>query len=298
MSPPAQPPGALTIHFRRAADYLALTKPELTLLSVFTATGAAYLASAEETSTILLGATFVGTALVGGACGALNQYVERGHDAMMRRTDRRPIPAGRITPRATMFFGVGLALAGLIVLALFTTTLATILAFGTIVTYLAIYTPLKRRTPFATIIGGIPGALPPLIGWSAVTGSVAMGGWALFFILFFWQMPHFLALAWMYRNDYARAGFRMLAVVDASGASSARQALVYSVALIAASAMPTLVGMTGIVYFAGAIILSLAFLFLAVRFLRQRSNTSARQLFFASLAYLPTLFFLLMIDRR
>jgi len=197
-----------------------------------------------------------------------------------------------------MFFGVGLALAGLIVLALFTTTLATILAFGTIVTYLAIYTPLKRRTPFATIIGGIPGALPPLIGWSAVTGSVAMGGWALFFILFFWQMPHFLALAWMYRNDYARAGFRMLAVVDASGASSARQALVYSVALIAASAMPTLVGMTGIVYFAGAIILSLAFLFLAVRFLRQRSNTSARQLFFASLAYLPTLFFLLMIDRR
>jgi protoheme IX farnesyltransferase len=173
--------------------------------------------------------------------------------------------------------------------------LAGALAFLTLVSYLFVYTPLKKRTPFATVLGGIPGALPPLIGWAVVRGGISMEAWSLFFILFFWQMPHFQALAWMYRNDYARAGYKLLTVLDPSRTIGSRQILIYSIALIPAALMPILVGLSGVLYFAGALTLSMGFLALAVHLYRVRSNAAARQLFFASLFLLPTLFFLMIL---
>jgi protoheme IX farnesyltransferase len=281
----------------RAYDYLALTKPELTLLSVFTAVGGAFLASSDRVSYVSLIAVFFGTAFVGGACGVLNQYLECSYDAQMNRTKQRPLPSGRISASEALILGICLAVLGVGVLALWTSFLAAGFSVLTLVTYLFLYTPLKRHTPFATILGGIPGALPPLIGWTAVTGTLSMESWALFFILFFWQMPHFLALGWMYRADYARAGFRLLSVVDETGTVTSRQAMIYAIALLPASVMPTLVGLCGVWYFVGAAISSLVFLLIAFRFVREHSNQSARRLFVASLVYLPTVLFLLLVDR-
>jgi protoheme IX farnesyltransferase len=290
-------PGTVAIRRPRSLEYLSLAKPELTLLSVLTAVGAALLAMHGMIQGLVLVHVFVGTALVGGGAGALNQYLERAFDALMRRTDQRPLPSGRLKPREALVFGVSFAVAGVAYLTLLTTVIAGVLACVTLASYLLVYTPLKRRTPFATVVGGIPGALPPLIGWSAVRGGITIDGWALFFILFFWQMPHFLALAWMYRKDYARAGYLLLTVVDPEGVATSRQILVYCMALVPAVLMPTLVGLTGIVYFAGALVLSTGFLLVAVRLYRERTNANARRLFFASLAFLPTLFCLMVIDR-
>lgn len=281
----------------RTLDFIALTKPELTLLSVVTALGGAYLAGGHSLSSALLMHTFVGTLLVGGGAGALNQYIERDLDAQMRRTEHRPLPAGRIHHRKALLLGVLLSLAGVVELAFFTHMLAAFLALATLILYLFIYTPLKRVTPFATVIGGIPGAIPPLIGWAAVSGELPMGAWSLFFILFFWQMPHFLALGWMYRKDYARANYRLLTVLDPSGEASSRQILIYCVALIPAVFMPTLVGVLGVIYFVGALVLTLGFLWLAVRLFRERTNPNARRLFFASLIYLSVLVGLMILDR-
>jgi protoheme IX farnesyltransferase len=188
-----------------------------------------------------------------------------------------------------------LGVSGVLFLALFGGMLAGMLAVLTLVSYLFVYTPLKRKTPFATTIGGIPGALPPLIGWAVVRGELPMEAWSLFFILFFWQMPHFLALAWMYRKDYERAGYKILTVVDPSDTITPRQILIYCIALIPASVLPMLVGMTGFFYFAGALILSLAFLAAAIYLYREKTAIAARKLFFSSLAFLPLLFFLLML---
>jgi len=272
-----------------------LMKPELTLLSVLTAVGSAYLALNGSLHYYLLTHAFIGTTLVGGAAGVLNQYMERRYDALMKRTEHRPIPSGRIQPIEALFFGIFLGIAGLSYLALFTNWVATSLAVLTLVSYLAIYTPLKRKTPFATVVGGIPGALPPLIGWAVVRGSVSMEAWSLFFILFFWQMPHFLSLAWMYRNDYARAGYKLLTVLDPSCAITSRQILVYTIALIPASFMPMLVGLTGMFYFIGALPLSIGFLAIAFRLYFVRTNFAARKLFYASLLFLPALFFLMLL---
>ena len=282
-------------HSSSIIEYGVLMKPELTLLSVLTAVGSAYLALNGSLHYYLLTHAFIGTTLVGGAAGVLNQYMERRYDALMKRTEHRPIPSGRIQPIEALFFGIFLGIAGLSYLALFTNWVATSLAVLTLVSYLAIYTPLKRKTPFATVVGGIPGALPPLIGWAVVRGSVSMEAWSLFFILFFWQMPHFLSLAWMYRNDYARAGYKLLTVLDPSCAITSRQILVYSIALIPASLMPMLVGITGLFYFIGALMLSLGFLAIAIRLYFVRTNYAARKLFYASLLFLPALFFLMMI---
>jgi protoheme IX farnesyltransferase len=281
----------------RAYDYLALTKPELTLLSVLTAVGGSFLASSDHVSYVPLVAVLFGTAFVGGACGTLNQFLERSYDAQMNRTKVRPLPAGRVFDIEALVLGIALALLGIGILLAWTSILAAGIAVLTLVTYLFLYTPLKRHTPFATVLGGIPGALPPLIGWTAVTGALSMESWALFFILFFWQMPHFLALGWMYRSDYARAGFRLLSVVDETGAVTSRQAMIYAIALLPASVMPTLVGLCGMWYFVGATISSLVFVLIAFRFFRERSSRSARQLFSASLAYLPIVLFLLLLDR-
>jgi heme o synthase len=276
------------------ADYLLLMKPELTLLSVLTAVCSAYLAMRGSLHAIFLLHTFIGTTLVGGTAGALNQYIERRYDALMKRTERRPLPSGRVQPFEALFFGLVLALAGLFYLVVFTNWVAVFLSVLTLVSYLAIYTPLKRKTPFATMVGGIPGSLPPLIGWAIVQGGLSREAWALFFILFFWQIPHFLSLAWMYRLDYARAGYRLLTVIDPSGAVTCRQIFVYSAALVPASIMPMLVGLTGAIYFVCALMLSVGFLFIAIRMYRIRTNSAAHNLFFASLFFLPALFMLMM----
>jgi protoheme IX farnesyltransferase len=282
-------------HTNAIADYAMLMKPELTLLSVLTAVGSAYLALSGSSHYILLVHTFFGTTLVGGAAGVLNQYIERRYDALMKRTEHRPLPSGRIQPAEALFFGIVLSVAGLSYLAVFTNLVAVSLSVLTLVSYLAIYTPLKRKTPFATVVGGIPGALPPLIGWAIVRGSVSMEAWSLFFILFFWQMPHFLSLAWMYRNDYARAGYKLLTLLDPTYAVTSRQILVYSIALIPASLMPMVVGLTGMFYFMGALILSIGFLSIALHLYFVRTNFAARRLFYASLLFLPALFFLLVL---
>ncbi|MGD1043751.1 MAG: heme o synthase [Bacteroidota bacterium] len=282
-------------HTNSISDYVMLMKPELTLLSVSTAVGGAYIALYGSMHYSLLVHTLIGTLLVGGAAGVLNQYIERRYDAMMKRTEHRPLPAGRVQPAEALLFGIILSIAGLSYLVIFTNLVAVFLSAFTLVSYLAIYTPLKRKTPFATVIGGIPGALPPLIGWAVVRGSVSMEAWSLFFILFFWQMPHFLSLAWMYRKDYARAGYKLLVVLDQTGDITSRQILVYCCALIPASLMPTLIGFTGYVYFAGALILSISFLITGIIFLREHSSITTRRIFYFSLLFLPLLFILLML---
>jgi len=288
-----------TIQLRRPLilDLLTLTKPELTLLSVVTALGGAYLASVTTAHPSALLHTFLGTLLVGGGAGTLNQYVERNFDALMRRTENRPVPSGRVNGRTALLFGLALSIGGVTHLALFTHPLAAFLAVATLVSYLFLYTPLKRVTPFATVVGGIPGALPPLIGWAAVSGELTMGAWSLFFILFFWQMPHFLSLGWMYRKDYARAEYRLLTVVDPTGEVASRQILIYSIALIPASAMPTMVGTLGLLYFVGSLLLSVTLLQFAIRLYRDRSNVNARKLFIGSLLYLSLLMGLMIVDR-
>jgi len=270
-------------------------KPELTLLSVLTAVGSTFLAMRGTVHYQFLIHTLIGTTLVGGAAGVLNQYIERHYDALMKRTEHRPLPAGNIQPNSALLFGLILAASGIMYLFLASTFAAGVLAVLTLGIYLGVYTPMKRRTPFATVVGGIPGAIPPLIGWAVVRGNLSMEAWSLFFILFFWQMPHFLSLAWMYRKDYARAGYKLLVVLDATGDITSRQILIYCCALVPASLLPTLIGLTGYVYFTGALILSISFLVTGVVFIREQSSSAARRVFYFSLIFLSFLFLLLIL---
>ncbi|HVO34275.1 MAG TPA: heme o synthase, partial [Gemmatimonadales bacterium] len=228
---------------RRLSAYLTLTKPEITFNVVMTALVGFLAAARGSVHTRLLLDTLLGTALVAAAASALNQWVERSLDAVMRRTIRRPLPAGRLTPRESLVFAVGLGAAGTATLAVLTTPLASALAAATALSYLLVYTPLKRLTSLSTVVGAVPGAIPPMIGWAAARGRLDAGAWVLFLILFFWQMPHFLSLAALYRRDYARAGFRVLPVVDPDGASTARQSVLYTLALLLVSLMPPFLGM-------------------------------------------------------
>jgi len=291
------PDGTLSLAHSRARDFILLGKPELTLLGVLTALGGATLGRAEGSSYVTLFWTFVGTLLVGAGAGALNMVLERKYDAAMKRTEGRPLPSGRVTVAEAAVFGIACSLAGVATLGLFTTATATLLSVITLATYLLLYTPLKRVTPVATIVGGVPGALPPVIGWAATTGGIGLEGWGLFAILFFWQMPHFLSLSWVYRRDYARAGYRLLAVLDPEGRAVTRQILIFTAALIPASVFPTYIGLCGVYYFAGALLLSIALLVATVRWVRPLTGSSARRVFFASLFYLPTLVFLMILDR-
>jgi protoheme IX farnesyltransferase len=279
-----------------AADYAALTKPGLTSLSVATAVGAAALAAGEVSDFRLL-ATLVGTWLLGGGAGALNQVMERHQDALMHRTAHRPVPAGRITGRSAVLFGVILSIAGEVVLALATGALAACLGAATLLTYLLLYTPLKRLTPFAYVVGGIPGALPPVIGWAAVTGTAGIEAWCLFALLYCWQMPHFLALGWMYRNDYARAAFPMLSVRDVDGQATSRQMVLYAAMLFPAVSLTAIVGVTGVLFLGGASVVVLLFLVTTVRFAFRRTNERARGVFLVSLAALPLLVGFMLLDR-
>jgi len=281
----------------RAIDFVSLAKPRLNLLVVASALAGYVMAGGEMLDAIRVICTVAGTALVAGGASALNQVIERVPDSMMRRTRLRPMPDGRLQPFEAVAFGMTLVLAGLALLAAGVNLLSAAVALTTLLTYAVIYTPLKRRTSFATVIGAIPGALPPVIGWAAARGSLSQGAWVLFAIVFLWQLPHFLAIAWMYREDYARAGFPMLPVLEPDGRSTARQSVVYAAALVPLSLAPMLMHMAGEIYFAGALVLGLAFLWLTLRFARTRAVRDARQVFFGSIVYLPVLWILMIVDK-
>jgi len=278
-------------------DYVALTKPRLNFLVVATSAAGYYLGAARTIDAAAMAQAVAGTALVAGGAAVLNQLYERDTDALMRRTRLRPLPAGRVTPGDARLFGLALSAAGLALLAARTNWLAAALALATIVIYLAVYTPMKRRTPIATLVGAIPGALPALIGWTASRGSVAIGGAALFAIVFLWQVPHFMAIAWLYRDDYGKAGFPMLPVIDPDGVRAGRQAVAYAAALLPVAVVPALTGLAGTVYLVSAAVLGVALLVLAVRFRRERTDASARALFFGSITYLPLIWIVLVADK-
>jgi protoheme IX farnesyltransferase len=279
------------------ADYVNLTKPRLNFLVVASSAAGYYLGARGGVDAWRMVEAVVGTALVAGGAAVLNQVYERDTDGLMRRTRGRPLPDGRVGPADAALFGAALSFAGLALLATRVNPLAALLALTTLVVYLAIYTPMKRRTPLATLIGAVPGALPPLIGWTASRGAIDAGGAALFAIVFLWQIPHFMAIAWMYRDDYARAGFPMLPVIEPDGRRAGRQAAVYAAALLPASLMPTVAGVAGPVYLSVAVVLSLALLGLSAQFASTRSDRSARRLFFASITYLPLLWIAMIADK-
>ena len=281
----------------RLADYAALTKARLSLLVLMTTVVGFWLGMRSVGQRSSLFPLCLGTALVVGGANALNQWMERVPDALMRRTRTRPLPAGRLAPKTAFRFGMGLSVGGLAVLAVFVNIPSAAIAAFSWVSYVLIYTPLKRNTPFCTLIGAIPGASPALIGWAAARQALDTEAWALFAILFVWQLPHFLSLAVLYRDDYARAGFPMLPVIEADGLMTARQTALYGLALLPVSLFPTLIGVAGAVYFWGAAALTALFVVIAARAAWRRSPQAARQLFGASVLYLPALLVLLALDR-
>jgi protoheme IX farnesyltransferase len=278
-------------------DYVALTKPRVNLLVLVTTTIGFHLGNVGRTDLALLFHTVVGTFLVASGAAAFNQVLERDVDARMRRTMARPLPGGRVSARDATLFATALSIAGILELGFGANWLAATVALITLASYALVYTPLKRVTSLATIIGAVPGALPPVIGWAASRGSVGLEAWVLFAIVFVWQMPHVLAVSWLYREDYARGGIRVLPVEDPSGRSTAFQMVNYAAALVPVSLMPTVVGIAGRTYLAGAIILSIALLAMTIRFARNRTPEGARRLFAASLVYLPVLWVLMLADR-
>lgn len=279
-------------------DVMELVKARLSLLVLLTTLVGFLIAWRGPIPWILLTATLLGTALCAGGAAALNQWMERDIDARMKRTRERPLPAGRMSPRDALLFGLLFSLAGIAILGLFTNLRAAFLAFATIAIYIIVYTPMKRMSSLNTIVGAVPGALPPLIGWVAARGSYSLEGGLLFATLFFWQMPHFLAIAWMFRDDYKAGGCVMLTDSDPDGSMTGRQALLYSICLIVISLLPGFLGFNSPLYFYGALLLGLAFSAFAAIFLRRRDRDSARNLFFASIIYLPLLLGLLVATIR
>lgn len=278
-----------------ARDYLQLSKSRIVLMVLIT-TAAGYLFGAHSVDGLLMLHALLGTALVAAGTNALNQYVEREHDARMHRTRTRPLPAGRITPRAALIFSSAIAVIGTVYLGLMVNWLTAALGAFTLATYIFIYTPLKRISTLNTLIGAIPGAIPPLMGWTAATNQLGAGGWIIFGILFLWQLPHFMAISWLHREDYARGGFAMLAVRDTGGAAVARQAIFYTLALLPVSVAPSLLGLTGTVYFIGAAAAGAALLAATIRFFFDRVPRSARSLFMISNLYLITVMLLLVVN--
>jgi protoheme IX farnesyltransferase len=281
----------------RLSDLAELTKPGITLMVVLTAGLGFLLAEEERISFLLLVHTLLGTGLVSAGASVLNQVIERETDALMRRTARRPLPAGRMHPDMALLFGVGLAVAGLVDLALGANLLTALLGAVALAGYVFVYTPLKRVSSLATVIGAIPGAIPPMMGWSAVRNDLDLAAWVLFGILFFWQMPHFLAIAWLCRDDYREAGFPMLTVSDPEGVRTARQVLLYGAALVPVSLMPSLLGLLGTVYFVGALALGLAYFGFGLGFARSRTTPGARWLMLASILYFPAVLLVMLLDR-
>jgi len=278
-------------------DYLALTKPRITWL-ILMSTGVGYFFGAKSGWHFLaLLHTIIGTGLIASGTAALNQWYEREADAKMKRTQARPLPAGRVTANKALVFAILISVAGFVELFFGVNALTALLGLFTLLSYLFIYTPLKQRSPHSTTIGAIPGAMPPLIGYAAASGTLTWEAWVLFAILFLWQFPHFYAIAWMYREDYERAGIRMLPVVEPDGESTARRILLYSLALIPISLAPKFLSMTGNLYLIGALALGLFFVYAGWRVSMDRTRQRARAVLLASVVYLPVLYGLMLLDR-
>lgn len=278
------------------SDYVQLTKPRLNLLVVLTTLAGYYLGMEDGTPLARLIHTVLGTTLVAGGASVLNQVWEKETDRLMRRTRTRPLPAARLTPVPAFWFGVGLSAVGLAELWFLANPLSAIVAFLTVLSYVVVYTPMKLKSSLSTIVGAVPGALPPLIGWAAATNSLSLAGWSLFGIVFFWQMPHFLAIAWMHRDDYAKAGMPLLPVIEPSGRSTGRQAVLYAAAMIPVSLLPTLLGLAGPRYLVIAMVLGAIVLWLSFEFAATRTHIAARRLFFGTIIYLPLLLGALVAD--
>ncbi len=287
--------------FRVLSDYWEQTKPEINfLIAITTATGF-WLGSPAVVSHFPLMAflhTLLATVLVASGAATLNQLIELRYDAQMHRTARRPLSSGRIAPSHALWFGVLLSIFGVMYLAISTNALAALLSALTLLSYLFLYTPLKRISPLCTLVGAVPGAAPPLIGWAAARGHLDPAAWVLFGIVFFWQFPHFMSIAWMYREDYARAGYLVLPAGELKDRLVAWQCILPALGLFVVAIVPALRGQSGTVYFAGAPVLGGVFLYCSTRFALQRSIVSARQLLFASILYLPVLFALLALDKK
>ena len=283
------------------SDYWALTKPEINFLIAFTTAAGFWMgvpASASHFQWVSLLNTLLGTMLVSSGAAALNQLIELRYDLQMRRTARRPLASGRIAPTHALWFGVFLSVFGVVYLAISTNILASLLTALTLLSYLFLYTPVKRLTPLCTLVGAVPGATPPLIGWTAAGGHLDAAASVLFAIVFLWQFPHFMSIAWMYREDYARAGYLVLPPSNLKDRFVAWQTLVPALGLFIVAIIPALRGQSGIVYFAGALVLGGVFLYYSTRFAFERTVSSARQLLFASIVFLPALFALLVLDKK
>ena len=279
--------------------YIELTKPRITWL-ILMSTGVGYFFGLDRSAPlnwVLLFHTIVGTGLIASGTAALNQWWERETDALMRRTAGRPLPMGLMTAKRALWFGIALAVAGAVELAFGVNYLSALLGLLTLAAYLFVYTPMKSRTHLSTVVGALPGAMPPLMGYAASSGVLNSEAWSLFFILFVWQFPHFLAIAWMYRDDYARAGIRMLPVVEPDGKSTSRQIILYATTLIPISLLPVLLGMSGKIYLFGALALGLWFLYTGIRVAFDRTNVRARHVLLASVIYLPMIYGLMVLDR-
>jgi protoheme IX farnesyltransferase len=281
----------------RVVDYYELTKPRMNALVVITTAVGFYLGSRGWDDWKLLLHTVLGTALTAAGASILNQYVERDLDARMPRTANRPLPAGRISPIEALTLGVIFSMAGVLYLVAMVNPLAAMLATVTLGTYVFLYTPLKTRTSMCTVVGAIPGAIPPMIGFAAAQGELSPAAWALFSILFIWQLPHFLAIAILYRDDYAQGGMLMLPVLDERLSLTGRQIVLWSLALIPVSLFPSVVGLTGLAYFITATVLGVLMLFCGVRCAITRRRVDARRLFFASIIYLPALLGAMMVTK-
>ncbi len=281
----------------RLRDYIELTKPEVTFLVVISSFAGFVLGSRGPLDPARLFSALAGTALVAGGTAALNMYIERRADALMHRTARRPIPCGRVRPGSALAFGLALSAAGGAFLWTALNPLSSLLALSALAVYLLAYTPLKRRTFLCTTIGAVPGAVSPLIGWAAARGSLSAEAWALFFIQLVWQFPHFLAIAWMYREDYLRGGMVMIVPGDDRGDATFRQIVTTSALLLPASLVPALLGIAGMAYVAAAVLFGTALLALALHASAARTARRARVLLHASVAYLPLLFAVLLLDR-
>jgi len=281
----------------KVAAYVELTKPRITFLIVLTSAAGFAMASHGAVNYLALASALIGIGLLSSGIATLNQYAERDLDGLMRRTADRPLPAGKLLPWEALAFGVGLTVVAEIYLLVLVNPLSALLGLTVIAGYLFGYTPLKTRTSLSTLVGAFPGAVPPLIGWTAARGTMSIEAWVLFAILFLWQFPHFLAIAWMYREDYSRAGILMLPVVEPDGRVTAQQIVVYTLMLIPVSLLPTVLGMSGRVYLYGAIVLGLLFLYSSIRAAFSMSRQQARRLLLASVLYLPLLFILMVLNK-
>jgi len=281
----------------RANAYVALTKPDVSFLVLMTTAAGYYMGERGPVDWLNLVHTVFGTMLIASGTAALNHYIERDSDRHMRRTASRPLPSGVLQPAEALWFGVSLSVAGAVDLWIVAGWLASLLGAITCLSYLLAYTPLKKRTVWATFVGAFPGAVPPLIGWAAATGHLDGGAWLLFLILFFWQFPHFNAIAWMYREDYARAGIRMLSVGDVDGSRTFRQILISAAMLVVISLLPSVLRMTGMLYFFGALVVSTALVQVCVWAAYSKSNARAKWLMHATVLHIPILLALMAYDK-